>query len=45
MNPKHLKEHCKLDKEQGLLLEKAMEDLNLSARAYTRVPQGCAHHC
>lgn len=37
MNPKHLKEHCKLDKEQGLLLEKAMEDLNLSARAYTRV--------
>lgn len=37
MNSKMLREYCPLDKASGALLERAMERLNLSARAYDRI--------
>ncbi len=37
MNNIQIRNHCKLDKEQSALLEQAMDELNLSARAYTRI--------
>jgi magnesium chelatase family protein len=37
MTPKLIRVHCKLTMSQGLLLQRAMERLNLSARAYDRI--------
>lgn len=37
MNPKMLREYCHLESSAAQLLEKAMERLNLSARAYDRI--------
>lgn len=37
MNPKMLKEYCKLEESGVILLKKAMERLGLSARAYDRI--------
>jgi magnesium chelatase family protein len=37
MNSKMLKELCKLDQNATLLVKKAMDKLNLSARAYDRI--------
>lgn len=37
MSQKQIHQHCRLSNEQGLLLQRAMEQLNLSARAYDRV--------
>ncbi|WP_010134391.1 YifB family Mg chelatase-like AAA ATPase [Ochrovirga pacifica] len=37
MDVKHIKLHCKLHQETKELLKKAMESLNLSARAYDRI--------
>lgn len=37
MDPRHLRKHCPLDRAQGELLQQAMEQLGLSARAYDRV--------
>ncbi len=37
MSSKHLREVCVLSSEQGLILQRAMERLGLSARAYDRV--------
>lgn len=37
MSTKEIKKHCLLDDKGKLLLEKAFEKLNLSARAYTRI--------
>jgi magnesium chelatase family protein len=37
MSEKHLKEYCVLDTESGELLRIAMERLQLSARAYSRI--------
>ncbi len=37
MGVKQIREHCKLSKESLGLLKKAMEKLNLSARAYDRI--------
>lgn len=37
MNTKMLREYCRLDAASGALLERAMERLNLSARAYDRI--------
>lgn len=37
MDVKHIKEYCKLNTETKALLKKAMESLNLSARAYDRI--------
>jgi magnesium chelatase family protein len=37
MTPKLIRQHCQLDAAQGLLLQRAMEKLNLSARAYDRI--------
>ena len=37
MNPKMLREHCTLDSASRALLERAMERLSLSARAYDRI--------
>ncbi len=37
MEPKHLRQHCDLDKESRTLLKKAIERLALSARAYDRI--------
>jgi magnesium chelatase family protein len=37
MGQRHLREHCQLAPEQGILLQRAMDKLNLSARAYDRV--------
>lgn len=37
MDVKHIKLFCKLSKDSKLLLKKAMETLNLSARAYDRI--------
>ena len=37
MNSRMLREFCRLDSEARSLLERAMERLNLSARAYDRI--------
>ena len=37
MNAKMLREYCRLDAASAQLLERAMERLNLSARAYDRI--------
>lgn len=37
MNHRHIREHCSLEATQGNLLERAMEELALSARAYDRI--------
>lgn len=37
MSHRMIRTHCALDPDQGKLLEKAMEELSLSARAYDRV--------
>ncbi len=37
MNPKMLRACCRLDAASAALLERAMERLNLSARAYDRI--------
>ena len=37
MTEKHLREYCALDSESNELLRKAMERLQLSARAYSRI--------
>jgi len=37
MTPKLIRQHCVLSATQGLLLQRAMERLNLSARAYDRI--------
>ena len=37
MTSKHLREVCALTPEQGLILQRAMEKLGLSARAYDRI--------
>lgn len=37
MSSKHLRESCALTPEQGMMLQRAMERLGLSARAYDRV--------
>lgn len=37
MTPRLIREHCRLTRAQGLLLQRAMERLKLSARAYDRI--------
>jgi len=37
MTPRLIRRHCSIDKAQGDLLQQAMEQLNLSARAYDRI--------
>lgn len=37
MDVKHIKKYCKLNQDTKALLKKAMESLNLSARAYDRI--------
>ena len=37
MNPRQLRQYCKLDEASNLLLKMAMEKLGLSARAFERV--------
>ncbi len=37
MNSRDLKKYCRLNRETKHLLEAAMEDLKLSARAYDRI--------
>jgi magnesium chelatase family protein len=37
MTQPQIKKHCSLDRELGDLLQQAMEQLHLSARAYDRV--------
>ena len=37
MNTKQIREHCALDEASLQLLKRAMERLNLSARAYDRI--------
>jgi magnesium chelatase family protein len=37
MGNREIKRYCPLDRESGLLLERAMESLGLSARAYARI--------
>jgi magnesium chelatase family protein len=37
MSHAHIRRHCALDATQGDLLQQAMEQLNLSARAYDRI--------
>ena len=37
MNSRQIKRHCVIDAESGALLEKAMEQFGLSARAHSRI--------
>ena len=37
MTSRHIKKHCQIDPSSQLLLERSMEKLGLSARAYTRI--------
>ncbi len=37
MSQRQIRQHCEIDKEQGDLLQHAMEQLSLSARAYDRI--------
>lgn len=37
MTSRHLAEYCQLDSESRDLLKRAMEQMNLSARAYDRI--------
>jgi magnesium chelatase family protein len=37
MGPRELKQHCALNDEARQLLQMAMADMNLSARAYDRI--------
>jgi magnesium chelatase family protein len=37
MSHRHIRKHCAITKELGELLQQAMEQLNLSARAYDRI--------
>lgn len=37
MSPQQIRRYCELDNSQGLILQRAMEQLGLSARAYDRV--------
>jgi magnesium chelatase family protein len=37
MSHKRIREHCQINEEQGRLLQNAMEQLSLSARAYDRI--------
>jgi len=37
MTQKMMREHCRLDRESGDLLQRAMEELGLSARGYARI--------
>ena len=37
MQHRQIQEFCKIGKEEGDMLQRAMEDLSLSARAYDRI--------
>jgi len=37
MSQRHIREHCRIGKDESKLLRKAMEELSLSARAYDRI--------
>ena len=37
MSHTQIRQHCQIDREQGDLLQQAMEQLALSARAYDRI--------
>ena len=37
MSHSQIRKHCEINKEQGDLLQQAMEQLSLSARAYDRI--------
>ena len=37
MQHRQIREHCAIDKDSGNLLQQAMEELSLSARAYDRI--------
>ena len=37
MGQREIKTHCKINERDGILLEHAMDELNLSARAYDRI--------
>ena len=37
MSSRHIKQHCRIDSNAALLLEKAVDGLGLSARAYNRI--------
>jgi magnesium chelatase family protein len=37
MNPKQMKEHCRIDEESSMLLESTMSQMNFSARAHDRI--------
>jgi magnesium chelatase family protein len=37
MSQRHIREHCRIDEKLGDLLQGAMEQLSLSARAYDRI--------
>ncbi|MBT7697552.1 MAG: YifB family Mg chelatase-like AAA ATPase [Desulfobacterales bacterium] len=37
MKSRHIRKHCKIDKTSGIILERAIEKLGLSARAYNRI--------
>ena len=37
MTPRHLKKYCQIEEASKTLLEKAIDKLGLSARAYTRI--------
>jgi magnesium chelatase family protein len=37
MKPRHIRKYCKIDKDSLSLMEKAMNRLGLSARAYNRI--------
>ena len=37
LNPKQMKEHCRIDEESSLLLENTMTQMNFSARAHDRI--------
>ena len=37
MGPRHLRQHCQLDKEGAQYLDHAMNEMDFSARAYDRI--------
>jgi magnesium chelatase family protein len=37
MTPRHLKKYCQIEETSKTLMEKAIDKLGLSARAYTRI--------
>jgi magnesium chelatase family protein len=44
LGTREISKHCKPDPQGQQLLERAMEQLGLSARAYHRGAQGGSHH-